>query len=315
MNPRVIPTRPSLEQYRKQAKDLLDGVVKQAPDALDRVSTHHPRLKGLVAPTLAGSKIKLADAQLVIAREHGFESWPKFSAHLNAMRGSQPDTFDECLRIGDAELTLEISGRRDARALVMFALAGNVSRYHSGIRDVAAAFNRASFCTVLVDLLTEEEDVEDSINETLRYDIPLLGGRAMAVIDRFANDSSFQSLRMGMFGSGTGAAAGVAAVSKRSTAVRAVVCSAGRPDLAGSALAWLNAPTLFVFGGDDTVGYGFMRTILGVLPPHVPRHLEVIDGAAARFDAAEHVKRAAALACAWFAEHLGSESAVKEHHL
>ena len=311
MNHRVIPTRPSLEQYRKQAKDLLDGVAKQTPDALGRVETCHPRLQGLTASSLVASKMKLADAQLVIAREHGFESWPKFSSHLSALQGAQPDAFDERLRTGDAELTLEISGRRNARALVMFALAGNVSRYHPGIRAIAAALNRASVCTVLADLLSEEEDVEDAINETLRYDIPLLGGRAMAVIDRFANDSAFQSLRMGLFGSGTGAAAGVAAASKRSAAVRALVCSAGRPDLAGSALAWLNVPTLFVFGGDDTVGYGFMRTTFRVLPPHVPKHLEVIDGAAARFDAAEHVQRAAALACSWFAEHLGSEPAAE----
>lgn len=315
MNHRVIPTRASLEQYRKQAKDLLNAINKQSPDALDRVAVHHPRLQGLAVSTLAASRIKLADAQLVIAREHGFESWPKFSARLSTLQRAQLDAFDERLHIGDAELTLEISGRRDARALVIFALAGNVSRYHPGIREVAAAFNRASFCTVLADLLTEEEDVEDAINETLRYDIPLLSGRALAVIDRFANDSAFRSLRTGMFGSSTGAAAAVAAASKRSTVVRAVVCSAGRPDLAGSALAWLNVPTLFVFGGDDTVGYGFMRTLLDVLPPQVPKRLEVIDGAAGRFDAAGHVERAATLACAWFTEHLGSDSAVEERHL
>ena len=315
MNHRVIPTRPSLEQYRRQAKDLLEGINKQHPDALGRVGAHHPRLQGLAIPSLAALRIKLADAQLVIAREHGFESWPKFSAHLRTLQASPPDAFDERLRIGDVELALEISGRRDAKGLVIFALAGNVSRYHPGIRGVAAAFNRASFCTVLADLLTEEEDVEDTINETLRYDIPRLGGRALAIFDRFADDSAFQSLRMGLFGAGTGAAAAVAAASKRSTAVHAVVCSAGRPDLAGPALAWLHVPTLFVFGGDDTVGYGFMRTILGVLPPHVPKHLEVIDGAAARFDAVEHVERTAALACAWFAEHLGGKSVVEERHL
>lgn len=312
MNHRVIPTRPSLEQYRKQAKDLLDGINKQIPDALGRVGANHPRLQGQVVSTLLTAKIKLADAQLVIAREHGFESWPKFSAHLSALQGAPPDAFDERLRIGNAELTLEISGRREARALVVFALAGNVSRYHPGIRDIAAAFNRSSFCTVLADLLTEDEDVEDAIHETLRYDIPLIAGRAMAIVDRFINDSAFQLLPMGIFGAGTGAAAGVAAASKRSAAVRAVVCSAGRPDLAGSALAWLNAPTLFVFGGDDAVGYGFMRTILGVLPPHVPKRLEVIDGAAGRFDVEQHVQRAAALASAWFTEHLGGESAAEE---
>jgi hypothetical protein len=312
VNHRVIPARPSLEQYRKQAKDLLDGVNRQIPEALGRVGASHPRLLGQLVSTLLAAKIKLADAQLVIAREHGFESWPKFSAHLSALQGAPPDAFDECLRIGNAELTLEISGRRDARALVLFALAGNVGRYHPGIRDIAAAFNRSSFCTVLTDLLAQDEDVEDAINETLRYDIPLIAGRMMAIVDRFTNDSSFQSLPIGIFGAGTGAAAGVAAASKRSTSVRTLVCSAGRPDLAGPALAWLNAPTLFVFGGDDTVGYGFMRSILDVLPPHVPKRLEVIDGAAGRFDVAQHVERAARLATAWFTEHLAGKSAAEE---
>lgn len=86
----------------------------------------------------------------------------------DAQQASLPDAFDESLRMADVELSLEISGRRDAKGLVTFVLAGNVGRHHPGTRDVAAAFDRASFCTVLADLLTEEEDVEDTINETLR---------------------------------------------------------------------------------------------------------------------------------------------------
>lgn len=306
MDHRAIPARPSLEQYRNQAKDLLDGIARKVPDALARVVARHPRLHGVAESDLPELGVKLADAQLVIAREHGFESWPKFSAHLRGMLGTPADTIERLLPLGNGELVLEISGRRNARGLVILLLAGNVSRYHPGIREIAAAFSRASFCTVLADLLTEEEDIQDSIQESLRYDVPLLTSRALAIVDHLAGDASLSSLPMGVFGSGMGAAAGVAAAAKRSGAIRAVVCSAGRPDLAGSSLAWVDTPALFLFGGDDTVGYGFMRTLLQVLPPQVPKRLEVIDGAADRFDESTHVARAASLATAWFTEHLVS---------
>lgn len=309
MDHRAIPARPSLEQYRKQAKDLLDGIARKVPDALARTVARHPRLQGVAESDLPELSIKLADAQLVIAREHGFESWPKFSAHLRAMLGTPADTIERLLPVGNGELVLEVSGRCNARGLVMLVLAGNVSRYHPGIREIAAAFNRASFCTVLADLLTEEEDIEDSIQESLRYDVPLLAGRVLAVVDYVAADATLGSLPMGVFGSGMGAAAAVTAAAKRSSTVRALVCSAGRPDLAGSSLAWLGMPALFLFGGDDTVGYGFMRTLLQVLPPQIPKRLEVIDGATDRFDESTHVARAALLASAWFTEHLVSSAA------
>lgn len=301
---RAIPARPHLDQYRKQAKDLLDGISKQVPDALTRMGHHHPRLQGLAPPELQKALVKLADAQLVIAREHGFDSWPKFSSHLRTLQEGPPDAWQERIRAGDVELALEVGGRRNARALVLFVLAGNVGRYHAGIREIAAALNRASFCTVLADLLTEDEEVEDAIHEQLRYEIPLLSIRMSAIVDRYAGDAAFNSLPIGLFCSGTGGAVGAVTATQRSSAIRAFVCSAGRPDLGGSALAWLAAPSLFIFGGEDTVGHGFMRTLLNVLPKQLPHRLEVIDGASDRFDAGPHATQAAALAQAWFEKYL-----------
>lgn len=309
---RAIPARPHLDQYRKQARDLLNGIARQVPDALARVGQHHPRLQGLAVPELRNATMKLADAQLVIAREHGFDSWPKFSAHVQTLQGGPADALQERIRAGEVELTIEVSGRRNARALVLFVLAGNVGRHHAGVREIATLFNRAGFCTVLADLLTEDEDVEDAINEQLRYDIPLLANRMLAVVDRFAGDASFKPLPMGLFCSGTGGAAGMIIARQRSLLIRALVCSAGRPDLGGSALAWLAAPNLFIFGGEDTVGHGFMRTLQTVLPKHVPHRLDLIDGAGDRFDAGPHATRAAALAQAWFEQYLCGNTSAAE---
>ena len=77
-----LPARPNLEQYRKQAKDLARKCILGVPEALARVRRHHPRFNRALDADLAATRVSLTDAQLVIAREHGFESWPKFSAHI-----------------------------------------------------------------------------------------------------------------------------------------------------------------------------------------------------------------------------------------
>src|SRR4051812_40119386 len=89
MDTKELPARPNLEQYKKQAKDLLknansgDGEGLQL--TLQRIKKDHPRFGRLADLALQGAKLALADAQLVIAREHGFESWPKFAKHIEAL--------------------------------------------------------------------------------------------------------------------------------------------------------------------------------------------------------------------------------------
>jgi Ankyrin repeats (3 copies)/Ankyrin repeat len=85
MPDRDLPARPNLEQYKKQAKDLLKSFALADPHALARVQRHHPHFHKLSEPNLLGAPFALTDSQLVIAREHGFESWPKFAHHIEML--------------------------------------------------------------------------------------------------------------------------------------------------------------------------------------------------------------------------------------
>jgi ankyrin repeat protein len=101
MDARPLAARPSLEQYRKQAKELVK-VFRSAPsrksldtegaqseathsEVVQRVKKHHPRFRDLPEGEIASARLALADAQLVIAREHGFRSWPKFAKHVESL--------------------------------------------------------------------------------------------------------------------------------------------------------------------------------------------------------------------------------------
>ena len=83
---RELPARPNLEQYKNQAKDLVKAHGLGHPDALERIGRHHPRLHKLSHADIQSAHFALTDAQLILAREHGFESWPKFSAHIETLR-------------------------------------------------------------------------------------------------------------------------------------------------------------------------------------------------------------------------------------
>jgi ankyrin repeat protein len=92
MDVKELPPPPSLEQYRKQAKALLKGQKNGDADALERMRQHHPRLAKLTESELRSGKFLLADAQLAVAREHGFESWPRFAKHVEALSRENSST-------------------------------------------------------------------------------------------------------------------------------------------------------------------------------------------------------------------------------
>jgi hypothetical protein len=86
-----LPARPNLEQYRKQAKDLVKARRANDPAAISHIKEHHPRLGKLSDEEIRTASFALADAQLIIAREYGFESWPKFAKHIEALtRANSP---------------------------------------------------------------------------------------------------------------------------------------------------------------------------------------------------------------------------------
>jgi ankyrin repeat protein len=86
MSDKQLPARPSLEQYKKQAKDLLRSHSAAEPDALNRIKRHHPILHKLSRAEISSTHFTLTDAQLILAREHSFESWPKFAAYIETLR-------------------------------------------------------------------------------------------------------------------------------------------------------------------------------------------------------------------------------------
>src|SRR3954467_7020149 len=85
MDPKPLPARPSLEHYKKQAKELLKAYRSADVETIRRVKRNHPRFEKLAEPGFDVTKFALADAQLVIAREHGFESWPKFVQRIEVI--------------------------------------------------------------------------------------------------------------------------------------------------------------------------------------------------------------------------------------
>jgi hypothetical protein len=145
MDVKELPPRPSLEQYRKQAKALLKDQKNGDADALERMRQHHPRLAKLTESELRSGKFLLADAQLVVAREHGFESWPKFAKHVEALsRGnSSTSKFElavDAVVTGDAAILERLlrespalirarSTRRHRSTLLLYVGANGVEDY------------------------------------------------------------------------------------------------------------------------------------------------------------------------------------------
>jgi len=89
MSAKELPARANLDQYKKQAKDLVKARKSGNPQAFERIKDCHPRFAELSDPAIAATKFALADGQLVIAREHSFDSWPKFAKHIEALANAR----------------------------------------------------------------------------------------------------------------------------------------------------------------------------------------------------------------------------------
>jgi dienelactone hydrolase len=298
MAARRLPPNPNIEQYRRQAKALRKALAANDSAAQERLRQFHPRAEQALPA-------KLADAQLVIAREHGFAGWPAFAAEVRAPRAEPAPGWPESVACEQGLLAIEIAGTETARALVLFVLAGNVGRKHRGIRQITDRLRREGHCTVLADLLTPEEAVRDAIDEELRFDAQLLSTRAELILEAIAADRALSGLPLVLFCAGAGGvAAGVILAVRRPEAVSALISIAGRPDLAGSAMARLRAPSLFVVGGEDAVGLGFTKLMLEIFPRNVASKLEILRGVGLRFEEGPAAACAAELAIGWLEDHL-----------
>jgi pimeloyl-ACP methyl ester carboxylesterase len=189
-----------------------------------------------------------------------------------------------------------------ALGVVVFAHGSGSSRRSRRNRQVANRLTELKLATLLVDLLTEQEDILDQGTRELRFDIGLLARRLTLAADDVTNRPSTSGLPLGFFGASTGAAAALVAASEDRDRVRAVVSRGGRPDLAGEALPQVSAPTLLIVGGHDPIVIDLNREAIDAM--RCERELIVVPDATHLFEEPGALERVAGLAGDWFARHL-----------
>jgi len=208
--------------------------------------------------------------------------------------------------IDSIELAADIALPLRAKGLVVFAHGSGISRRSPRNRHVADVLNEGSIGTVLIDLLTAQEEAVDLRTAELRFDIPLLGQRLVAITDWILRQTHLKHLQLGYFGASTGAAAALVAAAERPAAVHAVVSRGGRPDLAGAALGAVVAPTLFIVGGEDPQVLDLNYAAIQKLPAQTRHKLEIVEGATHLFEEPGTLDQVAVLARNWFQGHLNS---------
>jgi putative phosphoribosyl transferase len=194
----------------------------------------------------------------------------------------------------------------DAAGAVIFAHGSGSSRFSSRNRFVAGVLQRVKLATLLLDLLTTEEEEIDLQTRHLRFDIDLLANRLLDATKWLTNDSEASGLPLGYFGASTGAAGALIAAAQLPHVIRAVVSRGGRPDLAGTALPKVQSPTLLVIGGEDTPVIELNEEALNKL--RCEKRLEIVPGATHLFEEPGTLEQAANLASHWFENYLSTRS-------
>ena len=203
---------------------------------------------------------------------------------------------------GPVELEGNLGVPEGARGIVLFAHGSGSGRHSPRNRQVARALREAGLATLLIDLLTPDEEEADLRTGHLRFDIGLLAQRLAGATDWLMENPDTRNVRIGYFGASTGAGAALVAAAERPEVVGAVVSRGGRPDLAGDALYRVKAPTLLIVGGDDVPVIRMNREALEKL--RVEKGLEIVPGATHLFEEPGALEEVARLAASWFARYL-----------
>jgi dienelactone hydrolase len=169
-------------------------------------------------------------------------------------------------------------------------------------RYVAETLRGRGLGTLLIDLLTAEEERVDAQTRHLRFDIPLLAGRLEDATRWLRAQEGTERLRVGLFGASTGGGAALVAAARIPEEIGAVVSRGGRPDLAGPALPLVQAPTLLIVGGDDAPVIALNREAYEQITAE--RRLVIVPGASHLFEEPGTLEQVASLAGEWFERHL-----------
>ena len=217
-----------------------------------------------------------------------------------------PESTPSDVRIPAGEVTLdgELAIPPGAGGVVVFAHGSGSSRHSPRNQFVARVIRESGNGTLLFDLLTREEEAEDNITARLRFDIGLLAGRLVEATRWLLTQPATRNLGIGYFGSSTGGAAALVAAAADVRRIDAVVSRGGRPDLAGDALAQVQAPTLLIVGGYDDVVIGLNEEAFAEL--RCKKELKIVPGATHLFEEPGALEAVARMAADWFRAHLHS---------
>jgi putative phosphoribosyl transferase len=211
------------------------------------------------------------------------------------------------MRLEDVVLEGDLGLVADGQGLVIFAHGSGSSRQSPRNRFVAEEIRRRGVSTLLFDLLTGEEEDAERLTRHLRFDIDLLARRLLAATRWAGARSDTRDLRIGCFGSSTGAAAALVAAARSPDVVHAVVSRGGRPDLADDELSAVRAATLLIVGGADGPVIDMNRSAFARL--RCRRELVIVPRATHLFEEPGTLEEVARLAAAWFERHLGARAA------
>ena len=220
----------------------------------------------------------------------------------SALRAARPVRVG----MGPNALAGDLAVPEQARGFVMFAHGSGSSRFSPRNRYVADTLHQQRLATLLIDLLTEEEEELDDRSGRLRFDIRMLADRLVALCGWAKRVPELRDLQVGLFGASTGGGAALLAAAQQPHSVHAVVSRGGRPDLAGAALTRVMAPALLIVGERDEAVIELNQRAMSQMRAEV--RLEIVPGATHLFEEAGALEMVAHLAADWFTMHLGSRN-------
>ncbi|WP_413231697.1 dienelactone hydrolase family protein [Marinobacter sp.] len=213
-----------------------------------------------------------------------------------------PQSEDITIDAGNVPLQGTLTLPEMSSALVVFVHGSGSSRFSPRNRYVAEVLQDAGLATLLFDLLTPDEEVIDERTRALRFDIALLSERMVATVDWIQSRNRLKPFPLGLFGASTGAAAALNTAAVRPDQVKAVVSRGGRPDLAMTALPDVQAATLLLVGGNDTVVIDLNEQAAQRL--NTRHELTIVPGATHLFEEPGKLEKVAELARDWFLREL-----------
>jgi putative phosphoribosyl transferase len=203
---------------------------------------------------------------------------------------------------GSATINGNLVITQKAKGIVLFAHGSGSGRFSPRNTKVAREINAAGIATLLIDLLTEEEEAIDIYSGEFRFNIELLAKRLVFATEWLKKNPKTKNLTVGYFGASTGAAAALIAAAKLPDWTKAVVSRGGRPDLAGKHLSKVKAPTLLIVGGDDVQVLELNKQAMAQMTAE--KKLTVVPGATHLFEEPGKLEKVGKLAINWFSRFL-----------